>query len=804
MIKKILTYLGIVAFFLFLSYAYVPQVLSGKIVNQSDISGWQGVSHEMVSWNSEHPSDQTAWTGAMFGGMPTVTIQAPSKGDWTQKIYNFLLLGKRPATYFFISLLGAFLLMLSLGINPWIAIGGAVAVTFCSYNMQIIQVGHNTKMQALSFFPWVLAAVIFTYRKSRKEKKWLPLTALGSALFALALSFQIKANHPQITYYLAIAIILYAIFEFVYVLRSKDKKESLKRFFVSSALLLALGLTGIGTNANKLIPIWEYTEYSMRGGDAKAEGQGGRKGLDLDYATAWSYGWEELPNLMIPNYNGGSSAGELSNESETVKLLRKAGQGNLEQIRKALPLYWGPQPFTAGPMYMGAITIFLFILGLFLLKGKEKWWVVAATVLAVLLSLGNHFMWFTKLFYNYAPLYSKFRTVSMSLTLLQFTLPILGFLALNKVLETESSSEQIRKALLKSAAVSIGMCLLLAIVQSLTGTFSSQADAGQPDVLVETLSADRHGILWADTFRSILFVAVAALVLLVGVKIPSKASKTFASHPEMGFARRRTAIVAVCVLVLADLFTVGKRYLSADDFISPKKFSAQFDKRPADEFILQDKDPSFRVLDLSVNVFNDSHPSYWHKNIGGYSPAKLQIYQKYIDNHLNAEINGLYASLQGCTTLEQAQEALPELECLSKLNCRYIIIDGNNPPLENRFARGPVWFENSEDGFIELNEYAPNQLIYDYDSETGGKAVFSEVYYPAGWVARLDTGEELAIELYDELFRSIDLPAGHHMLIMTFEPKSYRQGENISRGCSIAVILLVLLSVAGSIWKREE
>ena len=427
--KKLLLYAGIVVGLLILSYAYVPQVLSGKIVNQSDISGWQGMSHEMMSWNAAHPDDQTAWTESMFGGMPTATIHASTKGDWTQQIYDFLLLGRRPATYLFISLLGAWLLMLALGIHPLIAVGGAIAVTFCSYNLQIIQVGHNTKMQALAFLPWVLAALIFTYnqalsrhpRPDRGSHSWLSGTILGAALFGLALSFQVKANHPQITYYLAILILIYVIVLAV----SLRGKRLWGRFFAASALLLVLGVAGIATNATKLLPTMEYTPYSMRGGSTEAsEGGAGAKGLDIDYATAWSYGWEELPNLLIPNFNGGSSSGAVNpKHSETYDLLKRAGQPNLKETAKHLPLYWGPQPFTAGPMYMGAITVFLFILGLFLYKGKEKWWIVAGTVLAVLLALGSHFLAFTKFFYNVAPLYNKFRTVSMALTVLQFTLP---------------------------------------------------------------------------------------------------------------------------------------------------------------------------------------------------------------------------------------------------------------------------------------------------------------------------------------------------------------------------------------------
>ena len=666
--------------FLVLSYAFVPEVLEGKVVNQGDISGWQGMAHEKISWDKAHPGESAAWTGSMFSGMPTASIQSSTKGDWTQPLYDLLLTGKRPATYLFISLLGAFLMFLAFGVHPLVAAGGAIAVTFCSYNIQIIQVGHNTKMQALSFLPWVFAAVVFTYRKacgvlaagrsastapvrkgqSRSEStsadgdstaatagpRW-PWTILGAALFGLAVSFQVKANHPQISYYLALMILIYVVVLFVSLLR---RKQSLKGFWIASALLLVMGLAGIGTNAIKLLPTWEYTPYSMRGGTPAGSSEGARKGLDIDYATAWSYGWEELPNLAIPNYNGGSSSGPLSMKSETVQLLRRAGQGNLQQVRKHLPLYWGPQPFTAGPMYMGAVTIFLFILGLLYWKGREKWWAVAASLLAVLLALGSHFLWFTKLFYDIAPLYNKFRTVSMALVVLQFTLPVLGFLMLDGMLKSGDPSRELRKKVLVSGGISLGLLLVLALLQSVLGTFSGGADAGQPDILREALAADRYSLLWSDTLRSLLLVAAAVALLVWGVsggsaplapvrKGQSRSGDTSADAPVSG--RRLAAAVCIGVLVLVDLFLVGKRYLGPDDFVTPKAFNSQFNKRPVDELILADTDPSYRVLDLTVNVFNDSHPSYWHKNIGGYSPAKLQRYQEYIDRQLAPDIQAI-------------------------------------------------------------------------------------------------------------------------------------------------------------------
>ena len=870
--KKLLLYAGIVVGLLLLSYAYVPQVLSGKIVNQSDISGWQGMSHEMMSWNAAHPDDQTAWTESMFGGMPTATIHASTKGDWTQKLYDFLLLGRRPATYLFISLLGAWLLMLALGIHPLIAVGGAIAVTFCSYNLQIIQVGHNTKMQALAFLPWVLAALIFTYNQalsrhsgpqsshsgpqsshsgldpeSPSKAPWLPGTLLGAALFGLALSFQVKANHPQITYYLAILILIYVIVLVVSLLVHRDagsqsgmttdshsgldpESHPWGRFFAASALLLVLGVAGIATNAIKLLPTMEYTPYSMRGGSTEAsEGGVGAKGLDIDYATAWSYGWEELPNLLIPNFNGGSSSGAVNpNHSETYDLLKRAGQPNLRETAKHLPLYWGPQPFTAGPMYMGAITIFLFVLGLFAFKGKEKWWIVAGTVLAVLLALGSHFLAFTKFFYNVAPLYNKFRTVSMALTVLQFTLPMLGFLVLDRIVRQPEAAAFFQKKGWIAAAITGGFCLLCMIFPGIAGTFSGSVDAGQPDVLVDALAADRRYLLVLDAMRSLILILASFLLLWWGTSVPKSAAETFRTHPETAQARHLTAVALISLLVLLDLGIAGKRYLNADDFVSPRAFKSQFDKRPVDELILADTDPSYRVLDLTVNVFNDSHPSYWHKNVGGYSPAKLQRYQEFMESTLAGEINQIYKAIGDATTLEEAEAALPYLPGLAEMNCRYIILDGDVPPLRYPYAKGNAWFGDAgsrsgmtteslsgpsishsgldpESPSVELTSYAPNELRYRYNSPEAVRIVFSEVYYPVGWKLTVeDTGEELPIELEGTLLRAAQVPAGDHTLVMRFDPPSYRTGEAVSRATSILLLLAALGAILGAALKRKS
>ncbi|MBO7510935.1 MAG: hypothetical protein J6T35_07105, partial [Bacteroidales bacterium] len=483
--KQVALMLGVILFFIALSYLFVPEVLDGKVLNQSDISQWQGMSREVHDWNKEHPGDKTLWTGSMFGGMPTVGMYDDFEGDYTKWIYKFLMGLDRPASFLFVTLLGAFLLMLAFGILPLLAVAGAVAVAFCSYNMQIIQVGHNAKMQAIAFMPWVLAAIVYIYRTALGEyaaarkpagqdagnlpglKSILPRLGIASVLFALALSMQIKANHVQISYYLAILIFIYVIVLLVALLCKKapERGPGLRNFAVASALLLVMGGVGIATNANKLIPTYHYTQYTMRGGSELSGDSDthNKKGLDLEYATQWSYGIDEMPNLMIPNFRGGISQG-LPKDSETYKLLRSAGH---PEYAAYFQEYWGPQPFTAGPMYLGAICCFLFMLGLFLFKGKEKWWLLAATVLASFLAWGNHFMAFTRFFFEYVPMYSKFRSVSMALTALQITVPVLAFLVLDKILKGEYTKKEFSLMAWIAFGLTGGFCLLCWMFPSL-------------------------------------------------------------------------------------------------------------------------------------------------------------------------------------------------------------------------------------------------------------------------------------------------------------------------------------------------
>ena len=820
--KKTAIGAGIVVLFLALSYGFVPQVLDGKIVNQSDISGYVGMSHEMSSWNKAHPEDPTYWTDSMFGGMPTTAISTQNGGDYTQKVYDLLFLGKRPATYLFVALLGAFLLMLALGVSWPVAIGGAIAIAFCSYNFQIIQVGHNTKMQAIALMPWVLAALVYTYKA-----KGLWKALLGATLFGLALSMQIKANHQQITYYLAIMVLLYALVEFV----SALKKKAFGKFLTASVLLLVIGCVGIATNVNKLYPLAKYTPHTMRGGSELTKDGGSSSGLDLDYATAWSYGWEELPNMMIPNFNGGSSSQAVDpDKSETVKLLKRAGQRNVREVAKSLPMYWGPQPFTAGPMYMGAITVLLFIVGLCVYKHREKWWLVAACVIAILMAVGSHFMPFTAFCFKVLPLYNKFRTVSMALVVLQVALPVLGFLALDSILRENLPPKVLRKGVLISLGITGGFCLLCWLAPGLFGSFSGASDAQMQDVLVEALVKDRIALFRSDAAVSLLLI-VAASALLLWADVSGK------SKPK-GLGRRFVAAIAICLLVAINMFSVGKRYLNASHFTTPRDFDKPFTARSVDKMILADEDPQYRVLDLTVSVFNSSVPSYHHKNVGGYSPAKLQRYQDLIEKYLTSEINGLYKVMGSAETLDDVSSYMAtSTPVLNALNTRYVIIDPDYPPVINLAAFGPAWFvtdvvtastpdeeiallgqvdlrttavltidspvKPANDGgpveeSIIMTSYAPNRLKYHYTAEKDAIAVFSEVYYPDGWHATVD-GEPLELFCADWTLRGALLPAGEHDVEMYFMPESYRLGASISRITSILLLLLLLGSIAGAV-----
>ena len=832
-IKRYWPYQVIILLFIAIAYLFTPQVFQGKVVNQSDISSWRGMANEIIEYNQANPEeDATLWTNSMFSGMPATTISVIYKGDYTDFIYRAIhkITGKRPPSYLLISLIGSFMLFMAFGVNVWLSAIGAFAITFCSYNLQIIQVGHNSKMVAIAFMPWVLAALVYAYRKK---------PFLGSLLFAFALSFELKANHPQITYYLAIIVLGYALVQ----LYIAFKEKQLPRFIKTSLLLLFAGLLGIAVNINHLWPTYEYSKYTMRGGSDLALEQGiNQEGLDISYATNWSYSPGEMPNLMIPNFNGGSSGGELSRDSETYKALQRAGYSGANQAIKQLPLYWGPQPFTAGPMYMGAISLFLFILGLILIRGPEKWWLASVSLLAVLLSWGSNFQFLTEFFFNYIPLYNKFRTVSMILVILQITIPLLAILTLNKLLVAKNNvsedlqksaleKERVKNALLISLGITAGASLLFALIPSLAGSFTSNADSQLPEIMRGALVKDRMALLSADAFRSLLFILATGVIIWFGY---------------LGKIKRGVLFGVIALLVITDLGFVGKRYLNNNHFVKKHVFENQYALRPVDKVILEDQDPNYRVLDLSINTFNDSHVSYHHKTIGGYSPAKLQTYQDIIDVHISKEMAQFGQDIAQCRTIEEAQESMGEYPVLNMLNTKYFILGADNMPIINSEAYGNSWFVSNiveatsltqeiellgsgvdlrntgvvhsqfiaatvgvskdtiaAEELIVLTEYAPNKLTYQYNALAPRLAIFSEIYYPAGWKAYID-GEPIQILKANYILRALKLPAGSHTVEFKFEPESFTKGALYSSIASGILIVLLLLWALVAILNRSK
>ena len=919
LLKKIGMYAGILLLFIGLAYGFTPEVFEGKIVNQGDISQWKGMANEAMTYNEAHPEDPTAWSNAMFGGMPTTATIDSFEGDWTDSIYDFLLTGRRPASYLLIALIGGFLLMLSLGTSTLIAVGGAIAMAFCSYNFQIITAGHNTKMQAIAYFPWVLAAVIFTYKAAlrsfagaqddkgsaqddkgsaqnnkggaqddRDWKSWLPKTILGAVLFAFALSFQIKANHIQITYYLAIVIFAYILGLFIHICIDKARRSAgLKNFFIASAVLLVTGGIGIATNANKLIPTYEYSKYTMRGGsELSSESETHNKdGLDLEYATQWSYGIEEMPNLLIPNFNGGSSSKALDVNSKAGKALQNIFQMADMSASEARHLaqnyiareYWGPQPMTAGPMYMGAVTIFLFVLGLILCKGREKWWLLAAMIFSIFLAWGNHFMAFTEFCFNHLPMYNKFRTVSMILIVLQVLMPMLGFYVLDKITKNTFERRNVLRASAIAFALTAGFCLIAVIAPSIAGDYMTEFDSTlvskmfgisneelmsygvNVDGYTSAVAAHRASLMTSDALRSFVIILIAAALIIL----------PYYSKGLEDLKWRKYLAVCVILVALIDLWSVGKRYLNKDNFVEKNDFEAIY-RSGEDPYGLGDSDLHFRVLDIPN--FGNAVTSYYYNTIGGYSAVKMQRYQDLIDRYLSAE----------CSSVNRyGLQAEDQVKISSMLNAKYIITGGEI--VDNPYALGNAWFvndyvsaatpdeeiallkdtdlsttavigkdfewarrsfadaqddkmdtqgdkmdtqgdnschsEQSEESFnhITLTHYAPNELRYDFSTDSERTAIFSEVYYPKGWKAWIEpagtygkvvngryqpTAQAREVDIFraDWILRGVVLPEGEGTLIMRFEPQSYVVGENTSRISSILLILLLLGSAGAMIW----
>ena len=809
-IKNMYSYLIAIGIFIVLAYAYFPQVFEGKVLNQHDITSWKAAAQEIFEFRKVH-GEEPLWTGSMFCGMPSNMISIHYPGNYTGYINRIFNIFTAPATSYIISMLGFFLLLLCFRINKWLAIVGAIAFAFCAYNFIIIQAGHVTKMVAISYVPWVMAGVVYAYRCK---------ATLGAVFLGIAMALEIQARHPQITYYLGFVVLFYVISEAVIAFREKMLPR-----FIKTSLIVLIGFTlGFLCNVNSLLPTMEYAEYTMRGGSelTTANKNISASGLSKDYALSWSYGIEETPNLLIPNFNGGASGSELTKKSEAYKFLKQAGaEAQAEQVIKQMPTYWGPQPFTSGPMYLGAVSVFLFVLGLVLVKGQLKWWIAAVSLLAIMLAWGRHFECLSSIFLDYVPFYNKFRAPSTIIVVLQLVVPLLGFYVVNQIFNGKYERKDLIKGMKISLGVTAGCCLLFAMIPSLAGNFSSPADGQYPDWLQKTLPLDRRSMLQSDAIRSLIFILLSAGVLWL----------KFVKKIEFKYA-----VLALGVLVLIDMWGVNKRYLNEKHFVMEQKYEQQFAPRPVDISILKDKDPNYRVLDLSVSTFNDAMVSYFHKTIGGYSAAKLQRYQEMIEYHISPEMQILAKELQQGVSLERIDSVMSQLGALNMLNTKYIITNPNGQALRNNATLGNAWFvsdyklvSSPDEEILALNNmdpkttvvvdekfesilkdqqflydstasikllsYLPNKLEYKYSATKPQLAVFSEVYYSKGWKAYID-GEKVEYFRGNYILRGMPLPAGEHTIVFEYKPDSYYIGANISRVAS-SILLMLLIAFLG-------
>ena len=820
--KKLLPYLAAIVIFIIITMAYFSPLLEGKHMLQSDIINFKGMSKEIVDFRAK-TGQEPLWTNSMFGGMPAYQISTKYASNLLGFLDPVITLGlPHPANLVFLYLSGFFILLLVMGVDPWLSIAGAIAFAFSSFFFTIIDAGHNSQAHAIGYMAPVIAGIILTMKR---KYIW------GGIMTAIFLSLEVKANHPQITYYMAIIAILLGLFELIYSIRFK----ALTPFLKAVGVLLIVLVFAVLTNITSLWATWEYGKYTIRGKSELTSDKANRtSGLDKDYATQWSYGVGETMTLLIPDFNGGSSSMKVSENSKIVEAMKSNGvpDATIKQFTsQPLPfLYWGAQPFTSGPVYAGAIMMFLFVLGLIIIKGPIKWWLLAVTILSVVLAWGHNFMPVTDFFLNYIPGYNKFRAITMILVIAEFAIPLLGILAVKEIWDKKNDRKKLFKGLQISVIIAAGISLFFAIFPGMFLDFVSSGDKNIqqqyqfPEWLMQAIRDERYRLLRLDAIRSFIFILLACA--LVWAVLFEKLKKEY-------------AYIALAVLVLADMFTVNKRYVNNDSFTTNARVENPFEPSPADTEILRDKDPDYRVLNLTANTFNDAGTSYYHKSIGGYHGAKLRRYQELIDNNIQGEI-GIFAKTM-------STDSIP---VLNMLNTKYFILPGQDKqPMAypNRNALGSVWFVGSllqvdnadaeikalknfrpsevaivdksfagnlsgftplkdSSDFIALDEYAANQLAYHYRSKNKGLAVFSEIYYPKGWNAYVD-GQLIPHFRADYILRAMVLQAGDHKLLFKFEPAVYATGEKISFISSILLILLAISFAAmefRKVWKPRS
>lgn len=801
-----------------LALIYAKPVLDKKVLYQHDMIQAKGSVQEVVEFEKK-TGEHSLWTSSMFAGMPTYTVLGKYPLNLTSTIAAYISYGiPQPINLIFYLLVGFYLMMVVLNFNKWISVLGAVAFAFSSYNFLSIEAGHVSKILAIAYAPPLIAGTVLLYRG-----KYF----LGSIITIVFVTFELYANHIQITYYLFIALFLYVIFELVNAIRTK----TIRQFAIASAIIVLIGGLCIGAAASRFWTMYEYSKYTIRGASELKSNTESQGGLDKDYAFSWSYGIGETFTFLVPNIYGGQSQGSLDRDSETYKVISRAygaqaAKGFVENDQ--LPLYWGDQPSTGGPAYLGAIVCFLFIFGLFVIKNPLKWWALSVVVLFTMLSWGKNFDALTDFFFNNIPLYNKFRAVTMIHSLVAIVVSLVAVWAVKSIVESVADKDLNVKNTnyLKFISIGFGVLLLVFVLmgdsfftfertkvgEEMTSDEYFQSslekmtnDKNMAASIFEALVQDRASLMKEDSLRSLIFIILTVALLWLFLKYKFDA---------------RILYGVLILLMLVDLWPVSKRYLNNDDFIPKKKYNNQFQPSEADLVILQDTDPNFKVMNRTVSTFNDATTSYFHKSIGGYSAAKMRRYQDLIEKHIS----------QG------------NMNVLNMLNTKYIIQDdqgGTKRAYRNPDALGHAWFVNdyiwvntpdeeidtldginpkttavidqrfkekvgnlsivkdTSAGVITLTQYKPNYLIYETATNSNQLAVFSEIYYnnELGWESYVD-GKPYPHFRANYILRGMVVPAGKHKIEFKFYPTSYYNGEKIALVCS----LLLLGAIAGLVF----
>lgn len=822
-LKKYLPDVLVVIIFAVISFAYFfPADLDGRILYRHDSSAGRGAGQETAEYH-ERTGKVSRWSNATFSGMPTYqtapSYQSVSVLNQAVKAYHLWL--PENVWYVFAYLLGFYILLRAFDFRQSLAALGSIVWAFSSYFFIIIAAGHIWKVMALAYLPPMIAGIVLAYRG---KYLW------GFIVTAIFAAFEVDANHVQMTYYY-LFIILFMIIAY---LVDAIRKKRMAQFVKATAVCAAGALIGILMNISNLYHTWQYAQESMRGKSELVKKDAANQtssGLDRDYITQWSYGVDETWTLLVPNAKGGASVPLAAN----TEAMKKADP-NFMQIYQQLGQYWGDQPGTSGPVYVGAFVLMLFILGLFIVKGPIKWALLAATILSILLSWGHNFMPFTNFFLDYIPMYSKFRTVASILVIAEFTIPLLAMMALKKIVDEPELLTKKAKFVYISFGLTGGIALLFALMPTLffSDFISSQELEAFKSIPAEYLSplesnlrSIRESIFTADCWRSFWIIVIGTLLLFL-----YKFKKLKAEY----------MVGAIAILCLIDMWQVNKRYLNDEMFVEKSVREQAQPMTQTDRQILQDKSLNYRVLNLASNTFNENETSYYHKSIGGYHAAKLRRYQELIDAYISPEMQKMMPAIAkagGDMTKVNGDSLFP---VLNMLNAKYFIVPlqaNQTVAIENPYVYGNAWFvdkvtyvknaneeldalgklnlrheavadarfqsqlgeSKSQDStsIVKLTAYEPNQLTYDVRSATGGIVVFSEIFYPE-WTATVD-GKPVEIGRVDYVLRALNVDKGHHKVVLTFDPKSVKQTETVAY-LSYGVLLLVVLFAV--YFKRKE